>query len=317
MKSWLIALALLGCKKTNEPAATTVASGSSAPADPGSAKPAEPVGSGSNAAGPPSPEQVVKDVGLMTPESVLYDADADVYLVSNINGKPAEADDNGFISKLGPDGKMIELKWIDGAKPDVKLDAPKGTAISGGVLWVADITVVRKFDARTGKPLGDIEIPGATFLNDVAPAPDDGVYVTDSGLDAAFKPSGSDAVYEISKAGKVKALAKDKELGGPNGVLAVDGTVYTVTFRTGEIEKVGTKEREKLPKGQLDGIVALASDDLLVSSWEGKTVFRGAMGKWQDLMVEIESPADIGWDSKRHRLLIPSFNRNTITLLGM
>src|SRR5262249_7581594 len=34
--------------------------------------------------------------GFSTPESVLYDADGDVYLVSNINGKPAEADDNGF-----------------------------------------------------------------------------------------------------------------------------------------------------------------------------------------------------------------------------
>jgi hypothetical protein len=37
---------------------------------------------------------VVKD-GLATPESVLYDAASDVYIVSNINGAPAAADDNG------------------------------------------------------------------------------------------------------------------------------------------------------------------------------------------------------------------------------
>ena len=40
----------------------------------------------------------VTDVGFQTPESVLHDTTADVYLVSNINGAPAEKDDNGFIS---------------------------------------------------------------------------------------------------------------------------------------------------------------------------------------------------------------------------
>src|SRR5262245_42159091 len=59
----------------------------------------------------------VKDVGFATPESVLYLPDQDIYLVSNINGKPADHDDNGFISKLGPDGRVIDLKWIDGTKP--------------------------------------------------------------------------------------------------------------------------------------------------------------------------------------------------------
>jgi hypothetical protein len=54
----------------------------------------------------------VADVGLSTPESVLHDAVADVYLVSNINGSPLGKDGNGFISRLAPDGSLLELKWI-------------------------------------------------------------------------------------------------------------------------------------------------------------------------------------------------------------
>src|SRR5262245_33093167 len=40
--------------------------------------------------------------GLATPESVLNDESGDRYLVSNINGKPWEADNNGYISDLSP-----------------------------------------------------------------------------------------------------------------------------------------------------------------------------------------------------------------------
>jgi hypothetical protein len=70
--------------------------------------------------------------GFTTPESMVYDAESDIYLVSNINGEPLGADDNGFIAKVSPEGKITEGKWIDGAKDTVKLDAPKGMALAGG-----------------------------------------------------------------------------------------------------------------------------------------------------------------------------------------
>ena len=82
---------------------------------------------------------MVADVGLSTPESVLHDAGADVYLVSNINGSPLEKDGNGFISRLAPDGSVLALKWIDGEAQGITLNAPKGMAIQDGVLFVAAI----------------------------------------------------------------------------------------------------------------------------------------------------------------------------------
>ena len=101
---------------------------------------------------PKGPTPAVRYTGLSTPESVLYDEAADRYLVSNINGSPGDADGNGFISVLSHDGQVTNAKWIAGGTNKVKLDAPKGMAIAQGVLYVADLTNVRKFDLKTGAP---------------------------------------------------------------------------------------------------------------------------------------------------------------------
>jgi hypothetical protein len=58
----------------------------------------------------------VANAGFKTPESILHDAVGDVYLVSNINGTPSAKDNNGFISRVSPDGKVQTLKWIEGVR---------------------------------------------------------------------------------------------------------------------------------------------------------------------------------------------------------
>src|SRR6185369_6853825 len=68
--------------------------------------------------------------GIATPESVLYDEVNDRYLVSNINGKPDGVDNNGYISELSPDGKVLKEKFIAGGVGKTKLDAPKGSGIN-------------------------------------------------------------------------------------------------------------------------------------------------------------------------------------------
>ncbi|HUS28049.1 MAG TPA: SMP-30/gluconolactonase/LRE family protein [Kofleriaceae bacterium] len=319
----LLVAALAGCNKKAADKAPETNAGSGATTTPqtGSAGSAGMAGSAGSAA------EVAWDgktplslEGFQTPESVLYDADGDGYLVSNIGGQPLDLDDNGFISKISPDGKITELKWIDGAKDNIKLNAPKGMAITGGLLYVADIDTVHKFDAKTGELKGDIKIDGATFLNDVAVAPDGGVYVTDSGLDKEFKGTGSDAVYMIGKDDKVKPVMKDKKLAAPNGITAGDkGAVWVVTFGSGEIYEVDAKgkqgKNQNLPKGQLDGVVVLDGGEVLVSSWEGSAIYRGKPGaEWKPVVENVKSPADIGYDTKRHRILIPVFMGNTVII---
>ena len=338
MKTTTFSLALVAaaasCSK-KEPARTEPTPGSAAIAPTGSGSGsavAEPAGSGSGSgsgsavadSGSDPTLKLVDPGELQTPESVLYDVGRDMYMVSSVNGKPAEADDNGYLSVINPDGSNersnASWKWIAGEMGDIKLDAPKGMAISGDTLYVADISVVRTFEAKVGRQKDDIKIEGATFLNDVAPDGDGGVFVTDTGVDAAFKPTGADAVYHITKDGKVAARIKNKELGGPNGVWVGDkGSVWIVTFVSGEIYEVDAKGKKgkahKLPKGQLDGIIGLPGGDFLVSSWEGKCVYRGTPGgEWKEVVSGIESPADIAYDPKRKRVLIPVFTGNKLEI---
>lgn len=263
----------------------------------------------------------VHDVGFQTPESVLYDPEADIYLVSNINGAPTDVDGNGFISRLNPDGTVAELKWIDGAKPGVDLDAPKGMALKGDTLFVADITLVRAFDRHTGAPLGSWEVTGSTFLNDVAVDSDGNVYVTDTGLNPDFSSSGTDAVYRLED-GQAVVVAEGDELAGPNGV-TVNGdqlvivsfagpSIMTVPVMGGDIEPV-----IELPGGQLDGVVMLDDGSMLVSSWETSTVYYvPPLGEGEAVPVveQVPSPADIGWDPVRHRVLIPIFQENRVVI---
>ena len=252
---------------------------------------------------------VVKDA-FSAPESVLYDIEADVYLVSNLNGTPFAADDNGFISRVSPDGQVLALKWIDGADPKVHLNAPKGMAIAAGVLFVADLDRVRKFDSQSGAVLGEIVVPGATFVNDVSAGPDGTIYFTDTGIRESakgFERTGTDAVYKIEKNHAV-AIVRGKHLNAPNGVMADAAGVWVVTLSGKELYDVkkGSKARvQQLPGGMLDGIIRTNAGQLFISSWELNQIFSGEPGGTFTTAFELRSPADIGYDVKRHRLLVP------------
>jgi len=269
---------------------------------------------------PAAPTPVVRYTeGIATPESVLYDEANDRYLVSNINGKPSDADNNGYISDLSPDGKVTNAKFIAGGEKKVKLDAPKGSGIVDGILYVSDIKVVRKFDLKTGAPKGDIPIAGATFLNDIAVGPGGKIYVSDTGVkgkpDGGMDPTGTDAVYVIEK-GKVKPVAKSKDLGGPNGLLWTDKGLVVVTMSSNEAYRLDDKgvkqDVTKLPAGGLDGLAAWG-DSLLVTSWQASAIFKGKLGdKFEVALADLKGPADIGVDTKRKRILVPRFLDNEV-----
>jgi hypothetical protein len=265
----------------------------------------------------------IANVGFMTPESVLSDSASDMYLVSNINGGPLDKDDNGFISRLTPEGQLENLKWIDGASADVTLHAPKGMAIRGDTLFVADIDCIRRFSRVTGAPAGEQCIAGATFLNDLAVGPDGALYATDSGLQAGesgFTSSGTDAVYRFpnrpDSAGG--ALARSADLGAPNGIAVEPRRVVVVSFGTGELYQITTRgEKTPIlpadPERQLDGIVFTTDGGMLFSSWGDSAVFRVAPnGATSRLYEGLPAPADIGYDARRNRVLIPLFMDNRV-----
>ena len=324
-------IALFGCTppqplpKVNDPAAPTkeVELNPSKPTplpEPTVNKPLDPP-----PAAEPSTDPVLKFSGAFAaPESVLYDAEADRYLVSNVNGDPTAIDGNGYILELSPDGRVTNPKLIAGGMNKVRLDAPKGMAIVGSELWVADITVVRRFDLKTAAHKSDIQLPSTTFANDIVASPDGGAYVSDSAVkfvDGAPQPSGTDQIFFINKTGKVKVFAKSTDLAGPNGLTMMGDILLANTLKSDEVYRLTEKgDRDvvtKVPGGMLDGLLAVG-DTLIVSSWKTETVYRGALGgQFTPLLTKVKGAADIGYDSKRKRLLVPRFLDDAVEVYGL
>ncbi len=258
--------------------------------------------------------------GFSAPESVLHDAQLDVYLVSNINGGGLDVDDNGFISRLAPDGTISDLRWIDGAADDVTLHAPKGMGLNGDTLIVTDIDVVRLFDRESGEPIGEWPVDGSSFLNDVAVAADGSVFVSDMGVrfsESGLEDTGSAAIHVFGPDGAHSTLDAG-DVTRINGLAARDGRVYGVTYGTGVIFSVigGTRaDLPELPGMNLDGVVALDGGELLVSDWDTQTVYLlRPNGSASAVAKNVESPADIGIDRGRNRLLIPGLSTNQVLL---
>lgn len=271
--------------------------------------------------------------GFKTPESVKYDADEDVYFVSNINGNPSQKDGNGFISRIRPDSASDSLFTVDslhfiaGGRNGVTLNAPKGMAIVGDTLAVADIDAVRFFDKHTGKPLGSVELGRmkAHFLNDIDVGPDGALYITDTGVEFDAKGNtshpGPDQIFKI--AGRTPTVAiSDSSLAGPNGIAfdGVNGRFVVVPFlgKTPMTWKSGDAKAAPIPSvttaGQLDGVAVLPDGRILVSSWADSSVASiggggggGAAGSTTRVVTGVPSPADIGLDTKRNRLMVPIF----------
>jgi hypothetical protein len=271
-------------------------------------------------------EPLTVEGGFQTPESIVHDSAADVYLVSNIHGSPSGKDGNGFISRVSPDGEVHEARWIDGARDGVSLHAPKGMAVHGDTLYVADIDVIRRFDRISGAPRDPWEVAGATFLNGVAVDEAGTVWATDSGLrisEAGIDATGSDAIYRFDGEGGARPVAVGAALDRPNGITtARDGGVVVATFGANLLLRVSAggqvSQLAELPAGQLDGLLTLPDGRFLVSSWEGEAVYLvDPQGSVRPVLEGVAAPADIGWDERRRRVLVPLFQDDRLHIEGL
>jgi hypothetical protein len=294
----LTAAAALGACAKEQPAADTSAADSAATAS-------------------ATAQKLGETAGFETPESVKYDAELDVFYVSNINGNPGNKDNNGWIARVRADSTGVMTRLAEGGKNGVTLNAPKGMALKGDTLFVADIDAVRLFNRRTGAPMGAVTVRGATFLNDVAAGPD-GIYVTDTGIrfDAqgnVSHPPNTDRIYRIVGNRVTEALTGDT-LGRPNGIAwdAAGKRFIIVPFGGSALLAwtPGSATHTTLASGpgQYDGVEVLANGNLLVSSWADSTVYVVHGGTHMMAAIRnVSAPADIGVDTKRNIVAIPRF----------
>ena len=274
-----------------------------------------------------APGRTAEGTGFKTPESVRYDSTADVFYVSNINGSPDAKDGNGFISRMKPDGTIDSLQLIAGGRGGVTLNAPKGLALVGDTLWVADIDAVRAFNVRTGAPVATVDLSSfhAYFLNDICVGGDGALYITDSGLrtknGAMEHVAGGDRIFRIDAAHHATIALATDSLQSPNGI-TWDATGKR--FIIGPYAKVPQilAWRPGAPQpmiigygpGQYDGVELLADRRLIITSWADSTVTIRE-GNVRTSIRNLPSPADIGIDTRRMHIAVPLLTKDRVDII--
>ena len=262
--------------------------------------------------------------GLKNPAGFIVDPATGSYFISNENGQPTERDNNGFITKLDPDGKISKLKFIEGGVNGVTLHAPKALAVIGRTLYVSDIDRVRRFDADTGRPLGELDLSAVPvdFLTGLATDGHGTLYIADAGADAILK-------VDTRHSSKPTVLVKDPALAGPYG-LAVNpatGALVVVSWNTGKILEVTNAGTVKVlfansffstRFGNLTGVDFDASGNMYVSDFsEGKVVRIDPNFRFQTIAEFLTTPASLGIDRKNHLILVPYRSGDVAEMNGL
>jgi DNA-binding beta-propeller fold protein YncE len=252
--------------------------------------------------------------GFANPESALPDVEHGVIYVSNVNGAPDGKDGNGFISKVGLDGKIVSVKWATG------IDAPKGMGLAGGKLYAADIDKLREIDPASGKIITSFVAKDAKFLNDVAVDDDGNVYVSDMA---------TNVIWRLSK-GAFEPWLSDPKLENPNGLTVEDGNLRVAAwgvmsngFETkvpGHLKSVAIESKritdlgDGKPFGNLDGLEPLGGGAYLISDWMAGKVMKFATDGSVTTLLELgQGSADIGYDPASRTLYVPQMMKSTLS----
>lgn len=243
------------------------------------------------------------------PESAIFDATHERIIVSVIHGNPGEADGNGHLALLSPDGEISDPNWITG------LDAPKGMAIVGETLLVADLTRLHEIDIATGTLLRSLDVEGAVFFNDIT-SDGERAYVSDFMANRIW----------LYQAGDMTIWLEDEALAHPNGLFLdeerlvvgswgqgmrddfsteVPGALLSVDLETQAISTI-------VPSlGNLDGVVRIG-DTLLVSDWITGQLF--VVGEDGTHTVADQLPAGLA-DIAAHEntLILPSMLEGNVS----
>ena len=249
---------------------------------------------------------------IREPESTHYVETENAIFVANIVGGELDKDGEGWISKVSPEGEIIEGKWVEG------LNAPHGMRTYQGTLWVADIDELVGIDLESATVTARIPVPDSEFLNDLDIADDGTIFVSDTL---------TNEIYQVTQDGDVSTFAPGVEKEFPNGLLIQDNKLIVAawgnivdfnTFETdvpGNVFELDLNSGEKTiittePLGNLDGIELDEEGNFLVTDFYGKLyLVDPTKGEAEELLSDLEYSADIALITRQDLVIIPDFDR--------
>ncbi|MBU1101223.1 MAG: T9SS type A sorting domain-containing protein [Bacteroidetes bacterium] len=238
------------------------------------------------------------------PESAVYDATLDRYLISNTG--------NGDILSSTLEGTLTFFNNTDS-------ESIRGITIYGDNLFAAGDEGVLVFDLATGTNILTIPIPGATFLNDITADGDGNLYVSDGSK-----------VYKVDPVGETYEVFLEN-LNGSNGLMYVpDPEMMLITLETAGSTAViasvdlTTKVIEEIVSTDFEFLDGLAMDDfwnVYVSSWSTNAVYKydSDFANAPTIVYQADDigPADIYFDSVNHTLVVPQMSTNSMTYIDL
>jgi sugar lactone lactonase YvrE len=243
--------------------------------------------------------------GLEQPESAHWDSKTDAWYVSNTAG--------GYVSKIGPDGVVIEQQWLE------DLHGPYGVTTHKGDLYVSDTDRVVIADLKTGKVEADIPVE-ASMMNDIA---------VDKRGDVYFSDTCGDIVFRIRKGASKAEPFVELPNEGPNGLAftgnqmivaglgALPGVCGDPTGVGGRVLSVDMKTKEVTPVsgklGALDGVVVDGKRFIVTDFATGRILaVDAATGASSLIAPEMPSAADLGFDPKARIIAVPVSFGNSV-----
>jgi sugar lactone lactonase YvrE len=242
---------------------------------------------------------------LLTPESVVYDPERNVYYVSNYDQfNPSMGRGRQSISKISADGEILAIDWIAG------INNPTGMVTYDDKLMVVERGGLVEIDLAIGGitdrfPIADVGMP-----NDITVDGSGNFYVTDSG---------KNVIYRFST-GEFEEWLGGPEVSGPNGLVVDDGTLVwgnngdnclkSADIATGEVKTI-----VNLGSGIIDGVKLDGHGGYLVSHWQGKVYKVSPSGNVVKIL-DTTGPGDFAADFESipegGLIVIPTFLKNKV-----
>lgn len=265
-----------------------------------------------------SAEVMQKISGLKTPESVVQGKDGKIYVSE--------------IAEFGKDGDG-QISVIEHGKARVFatcLNDPKGLAIIGDFLYVADRTQIIKIKLTDGTQKA-VFVSSSTFpkiplfLNDLEADAQGNLYVSESGDIMGTGKGG--VIYKVDAKGQLQKLidgAINEKVMAPNGLLVDEKTKHLiwVDFTSGILYQLNTQNAALTEIAQGfgggDGIVHGTNGALYVSDWKSGKVFSvSEKGEVSLLKDGYQSAADIAKTNDGAYLMVPDMKAGVLDFIAL